>query len=126
MFQVDDRSHGSGAFIVFDPSEADIHRNGSPVWASPYVKLAIAASMFVSAQTPVQRFLQADILHHQSTSLLSCELFEAFSILQLCHKGLVQVGLFLSPFFCCRLVGLTHFAFRLILIKNPLDVKSAR
>ena len=90
-FQVDDHSHGSGALIVFDPREEDVHHYGLPMWVSPYVKIALAASAFVGQQTRVQEFLRADVLQPQSTSLLACELFESFSILQLCHKGNVQV-----------------------------------
>jgi hypothetical protein len=98
-FQIGDSPHGSGAIIVFNPSEEDLHSPGYPVWASSYIRFAIAKTAFVEQQKPVRDFLRADVLRQVSRSCLACELFEPFSILKLCHMGQVQVILFPVSFF---------------------------
>ena len=85
-----DTPAGAGALVVFDPGE-DIHTYSSPKFVSPYVKFLLASSAFVNIQSSVQQFLQDDVLRPQSISLLASELFEYFAILQLSHKGNVQV-----------------------------------
>ena len=99
----------------------------SPQWSSSvgitiYQVCRRSLCLFLARNRLFSYFFRRDVLQQQLRSLLSCELFESFSILQLSHKGQVQVILF--PDFLFSILLSVCFWFRLILIVNFSGGKS--